>query len=354
MSNQPPNDLTQFRIRIPIRIDSDIEIENEIQNTIENKIENEIQNTIENKIENENEIYKKENHDFPSPIHTLSPIESINVQNYRITTTTEIATATATTDIEEIHEEDSSGVVLSVGIMAFSSDFEKILLVRRKDSMAYVEFIRGKYKPKDTKYLQFLLESMTKEEQMILSMTLSFEELWSKLWIIKTSKSFTKNFEIAKQKFYGCIHKIREWIPEFQRHSPPKYRLEPEWGIPKGRKNRYESNIHCALREFEEETGIITRSGSCEFILEYPITLGSAPSLEICYLGTNCIHYKLIVYPAICYREIVGIDPLNKHQQREISAVEWTSLELAKKRLQGIEIDYEKLMKDGLAFFGRF
>ena len=30
---------------------------------------------------------------------------------------------------------------------------------------------------------------------------------------------------------------------------------EPEWGFPKGRRNYQESDLHCALREFSEETG---------------------------------------------------------------------------------------------------
>ena len=30
--------------------------------------------------------------------------------------------------------------------------------------------------------------------------------------------------------------------------------VNPEWGFPKGRKNIKESNIECALREFNEET----------------------------------------------------------------------------------------------------
>jgi 8-oxo-dGTP pyrophosphatase MutT (NUDIX family) len=29
----------------------------------------------------------------------------------------------------------------------------------------------------------------------------------------------------------------------------------PEWGFPKGRRNSYESELNCALREYEEETG---------------------------------------------------------------------------------------------------
>ena len=31
--------------------------------------------------------------------------------------------------------------------------------------------------------------------------------------------------------------------------------IEPEWEVPKGRRNLNESDIDCALREFTEETG---------------------------------------------------------------------------------------------------
>ncbi len=32
--------------------------------------------------------------------------------------------------------------------------------------------------------------------------------------------------------------------------------MEPEWGFPKGRRIRCESDLDCALREFNEETNI--------------------------------------------------------------------------------------------------
>jgi 8-oxo-dGTP pyrophosphatase MutT (NUDIX family) len=294
---------------------------------------------------------------FPSPISSLSPqpFTSRIIENTRFSISeTETETDTRI-GIGHSKEED---VVVSAGLIAFSPDFKKILLVRRKDSMAYVEFIRGKYKPKDTKYLQFLIASMTLEEQTLLHMNSSFEELWSKMWIIKTSKSFNKNFEIAKHKFDSCIRKIRGWIPYFQRESIKQYRLEPEWGIPKGRPNRHESNINCALREFEEETGIYVYSSrakekekdSSPFLLEYPSSLHVKP-LEIEYIGTNHIPYKIIIYPAICHVKDVGVDPENKHQEREISAVEWVSIEDALERLKGLEIDYSTVIINALKYF---
>ena len=35
---------------------------------------------------------------------------------------------------------------------------------------------------------------------------------------------------------------------------------EPEWGFPKGRRNFNETDLNCALREFNEETGINMKS----------------------------------------------------------------------------------------------
>ena len=34
----------------------------------------------------------------------------------------------------------------------------------------------------------------------------------------------------------------------------------PEWGFPKGRRNLYEKDLNCALREFSEETGYSSKS----------------------------------------------------------------------------------------------
>lgn len=272
---------------------------------------------------------------FPSPIASLSPPE------YPIGFT----------------EPEDKSLIVSAGFMAFSPDLQKILLVRRKDSMAYVEFIRGKYKPKDKEYLRFLLSSMTFEEQTRLLHETNFDVLWSQMWIIKTTKTFTKNFEIAKHKFDSCIHLLHEWIPEFQKESVKQYRVEPEWGIPKGRRNRNEPNFHCALREFEEETGISTSAGSSsssDLVIEYPSESESVCiPLEVEYLGTNCIRYKMIVFPVICHQTDVSIDPTNHHQQREISAVEWIPLDDAICRLKGLEVDYASLITKALNYFHR-
>lgn len=60
------------------------------------------------------------------------------------------------------------------------SDSIQFLLIQRKDSLAFVEFIRGKYNPYDEEYIGRLIRGMTmKEHDNIL--TQSFDELWQNI-----------------------------------------------------------------------------------------------------------------------------------------------------------------------------
>ena len=92
---------------------------------------------------------------------------------------------------------------------------------------------------------------------------------------------------------------------------------EPEWGFPKGRRNLKETNRDCAIREFEEETGI-TRD-------EYNIIYQIEP-LEELFSGSNNIRYKHIYYVAMAKDNINNnftIDKTNFNQVSEISNIKW-------------------------------
>ncbi len=55
------------------------------------------------------------------------------------------------------------------------------LMIRRRDTIAYVDFMRGKYSISNRKYIKTLVKDMTEYEQDQL-MTQSFEYLWCELW----------------------------------------------------------------------------------------------------------------------------------------------------------------------------
>jgi len=57
----------------------------------------------------------------------------------------------------------------------------QFLLIKRKDSISFIELIRGKYNPYDHTYIGTLLENMTISEQQRL-LTTSFDEIWQEIW----------------------------------------------------------------------------------------------------------------------------------------------------------------------------
>ena len=73
----------------------------------------------------------------------------------------------------------------SYGVILFKIENEKtkILMINRKDSLCYIDFIRGKYKGNDLKYIDKLFSRMSNNEiENIKNKT--FEELWKTLWNI--------------------------------------------------------------------------------------------------------------------------------------------------------------------------
>lgn len=182
----------------------------------------------------------------------------------------------------------------------------ELLMVRRKDSMAYTEFMRGRYDPYDEPYIKRLIENMTISEISKLRKE-TFEALWNKLWTcpekheyeLKHSKD---KYDIVKEHLY-TVNSVY---------------TEPEWGFPKGRRIKCESDEQCGEREFYEETNIPRTS--------YVVVNGV--TLEETFYGTNNVLYS--------HRYMIALlknpDELDIHQKftmmqkREISAIGWKSL----------------------------
>lgn len=183
-----------------------------------------------------------------------------------------------------------------------------VLMVRRKDSMSYMEFVRGKYDVNDEAYVKRQLSNMTIQEQkMILEQP--FEALWTKLW--GNSRDIDSiEYELARDKFNSLNKEllISECSSKFN---------EPEWGFPKGRRMRGETDVQCAMREFFEETNIPKEA--------YTVT---DIKLSETFTGTNNIKYKHVYYIALLKdSKIFNLkNKLTPVQKREISAVDWKTL----------------------------
>lgn len=207
----------------------------------------------------------------------------------------------------------SCGLILVRGIyepMTLPCDPRTVstLMVRRKDSMAYVEFIRGKYELTDTAFLNKLISNMTILEQTWIVQE-TFDKLWMKLWGNGRDASGIE-FDNAKEKFNLLNRK------DYVERNVSAYK-DPEWGFPKGRRMRGESDLDCAIREFVEETNIPSES--------YDI-IPDAVFTEV-FKGTNDVMYKHVYFLALLKNsKSMDLKKLTIVQRREISCVDWKTI----------------------------
>lgn len=167
----------------------------------------------------------------------------------------------------------------------------KFLLIQRKHSIGYVDFIRGKYKIDNIDGINFLFQHMIRSEIEKIK-TLEFEDLWIDLWNNDDQKmSFIKKeFLVAKEKFYKLKTSFDlELNLNFYVENVEPLFTSNEWGFPKGRRNRNEPVKDCAIREFCEET-LIPK--------ELIKVIDSIDPIEENLIGTNGVKYRHIYYLA--------------------------------------------------------
>jgi 8-oxo-dGTP pyrophosphatase MutT (NUDIX family) len=193
------------------------------------------------------------------------------------------------------------------------------LLIRRKNSLNYVEFIRGKYDINNFDYLVKSMNFITINERYMIKNNI-FDNLWNDLW---GNNSINSEFNESKNKFNLLKKGISIKKNDINIHfsldkliDNVEYNFkEPEWGFPKGRRNSREKNIECAKREFEEETNIVSDN--------YNI-INMTP-LEETYLASNNLKYKHIYYISQIKNRntILEINNDNEDQRIEIGNISW-------------------------------
>ena len=230
--------------------------------------------------------------------------------------------------------------VMSFGICAvkFVESVPHYLLVRRRDSLSYVEFLRGKYKPDRIAYITLLINGMTVEERGRL-LTKPFDTLWYELWNGQNTRQFRNEVDHAKRTFEqlkAVGDKDGKTLTDYISTATGTF-TDAEWGFPKGRRALKETEQACALREFAEETGLPTKS----------IRLVAEPSLIEEYLGTNNIPYKQTYFVAACTSNTAAkTQPHNHIMSREIGNIGWFTFEEAIARIRESNVQKRVVMTE--------
>tara|TARA_B100000902_G_C27319185_1_gene923220 strand:+ start:3487 stop:4560 length:1074 start_codon:yes stop_codon:yes gene_type:complete len=215
----------------------------------------------------------------------------------------------------------------------------KFLMIRRKKTLGYIEYIRGRYDENDINTYTSLFEQMTPTEISDIK-NLSFLVLWNDLWQKNADNKFYKSeFEVAQLKH----NKLKE-ISNFYNYLDnikTEYEI-PEWGFPKGRRIYLEKNLNCACREFEEETGL-TNS-------EYTI-INNIPHIQEIFYGTDNILYKHTYYYALCKSDInVTLNDNNLNQMEEIGDIGWFNYKECRNLIRSYHYERQKILNETYIF----
>ncbi len=202
----------------------------------------------------------------------------------------------------------------------YIKDKIKFLLIRRRHTLGFIEFIRGRYKINHIDGIIHLFQQMTKDEINDIG-KYSFKELWTKLWFYSKNKNNYEQEYINSEKKFNYL-KNNEFIPlnlDFYVNNVKPNFETPEWGFPKGRRNYMESDLTCSKREFEEETNLMKE--------DYNI-LEKTGQFEENLIGTNGIRYKHIYYLGISKsNKKLKINSQNLNQIGEIGDIGWFNYE---------------------------
>lgn len=212
--------------------------------------------------------------------------------------------------------------ILSYGIICYNEYNKKIILIKRRYSISFFDFIHGRYIINNLNFIIMLFENMTKSEKTIIKEK-SFNELWDLINDLEKEKNKSK--DISKNKFYllkDGIYINNQMINlEYLINETTSKELELEF--PKGKRNKnigitydsnnrvynYETNYECAIREFNEETGI------------YPKTIKQINSKQYSenFIGSNGKQYEYIYYILIINEKV--IPTIIKSQEIEIGEI---------------------------------
>lgn len=237
--------------------------------------------------------------------------------------------------------------IMSYGVVLYNDD-NKIIMVERKDSLSYIEFLRGKYhNVNNINYIQLLIDRFSNEEKKRI-LNYDFNELWIKLWVnlervnSKIKHEYNDSFALFNKLKVGFLYD-NEYITleTLVKKSETDY-VYNEWEIPKGRRENWENNKECAIREFNEETNIKSS--------EYMLINNIIPITED-YIGSNNINYCHIYYigKMINKETELYIDKFNKNQINEIKDIKWFDRDECHKYIRDYDDHKNKVIND---FYG--
>ena len=222
--------------------------------------------------------------------------------------------------------------ITSIGVIAFRRVEHEIqyLMIRRKDTLGYIDFMRGKFDLKQKQYIMNMILQMTKIEK---------NNLLQKYTMVKEEKG---NIPHIRERILELINGYTNELGEFYdlQSLIVESRLysdwdEPEWGFPKGRRNPQENDYDCAVREFSEETG---------YSINVLTNVRNIVPLEETFTGSNYNSYRHKYYLMnISYENSIAA---HKFQKSEVSGMGWWPLSTCLEKIRPYNLEKIQVIKN--------
>lgn len=226
--------------------------------------------------------------------------------------------------------------ITSLGVISFNkiNNTLKYLLICRKDSLGYIDFLRGKYPLYNKSYIQRLINEMSNKEKKNIIEN-DFDTLWRNLWGEFVGVQYRGEENSAREKFDQINRGIKTNNSEYNLRSLVELSVTnwktPEWGFPKGRRNSNELDKTAALREFEEETG---------YLSDDIISIKNILPFEETFTGSNFRSYKHIYYLMF----MKEIKDFGEFQRSEVSDIAWLSYEECLEKLRPYNLEKKEII----------
>jgi len=230
--------------------------------------------------------------------------------------------------------------ITSIGIIGFRKVAEQIeyLMIRRKETLGFIDFIRGKYSLNDKEYILNMIQQMTQYEKSML-LTEPFEKIWNTIWCDEESNNQYKSEEMnSKDKFnilYNGVYNKMEFytLKSLINICDENIWNEPEWGFPKGRRNVNENDYDCALREFCEETG---------YSRSHLINVDNIIPFEEIFTGSNYKSYKHKYF--VMYMDEKHTKNMDNYQRSEVSCMKWMNYDECMDHIRNYNLEKKKVI----------
>ncbi len=230
--------------------------------------------------------------------------------------------------------------ITSNGIICFriNNNIIEYLMICRKDTLGYIDFLRGKYNLYDKQYIVDMINQMTISEREKL-LNNDFDYLWNQLWGSFNISKYKNEESTSKEKFNllknGCyISDEFVSLNDIITNNTSNW-IEPEWGFPKGRRNYQEKDYSCALREFEEETG---------YSLNLLHNINNITPFEEIFTGSNYKSYKHKYY--LAYMKYHDSDIKTVFQDSEVSKIKWKTYDECISCIRNYNLEKKQILKN--------